>query len=97
MRFAADHPAFLGHFPGRPIVPGVLLVDGAQRAIEASTGLPLTGLATAKFLSPAAPDEELTLEFEVGEAAVRFEIRCATRRVASGRFLVAPMTPISVA
>lgn len=39
--FAADHPVFAGHFPGRPIVPGALLLDevlhAALNAKRAST------------------------------------------------------------
>ncbi len=86
----SDHPAFAGHFPGRPIAPGVLLLDRTQRAVESTTGLVLTGLPAAKFFSPAAPGDSLELEYEVAEAVVRFEIRCGIRRIANGRFLVAP-------
>jgi len=90
LRFASDHPAFAGHFPGRPIVPGVLLLDGVQRAVESATGLVLGGLAAAKFHSPTLPDDALALEYAVAGAEVRFEIRCAMRKIASGRFLIAP-------
>lgn len=83
------HPAFAGHFPGRPLVPGVLLLDWAQHAIELATGLTLQGLAAAKFLSPALPGDALTLEYEVDDQAVRFEMRCGARAVASGRFVAA--------
>ena len=86
----SDHPVFAGHFPGRPIVPGVLLLDRAQRAIESATGLALSGLAVAKFFSPAVPGELLELDYEVAAAAVRFEIRCGIRGIANGRFVVAP-------
>src|SRR3546814_5615986 len=33
-----DHPALPGHFPGRPIVPGVVIVDRVLDAIEAAQG-----------------------------------------------------------
>lgn len=81
-----DHPAFPGHFPGHPIVPGVVLLDWAQGAIEARAGQPLQALTEAKFSCPATPADTLELDFEVGATTVRFEIRSATRKVASGRF-----------
>ena len=91
--FAADHPVFAGHFPGHPIVPGVLLLDWAQSAIEAQLGLRVQALAEAKFHSPATPADVLELEFQVGVSAVRFEIRSAARKIASGRFPLPPSAP----
>lgn len=91
--FAADHPVFAGHFPGHPIVPGVLLLDWAQAAIEAQLGQRVQALAEAKFHSPATPAGELELDFEIGAASVRFEIRSTARKIASGRF---PLPPSSV-
>ena len=84
--FAADHPVFPGHFPGHPIVPGVLLLDWAQAAIEAQLGQRLHALVEAKFHSPATPADKLELDFEVGTSTVRFEIRSLARKIASGRF-----------
>ena len=88
LHFTPDHPAFAGHFPGQPIVPGVLLLEGVQRTVEAATGLALDGLAVAKFLSPAQPGDALALAYDVAGSAVRFEIRCGVRKIANGRFLV---------
>ena len=90
--FAADHPVFPGHFPGRPIVPGVLLLDWAQTAIEVQLGQSVQALAEAKFHSPTTPADVLELDFEVGVSAVRFEIRSTTRKIASGRFPLPPST-----
>ena len=87
---AADHPAFPGHFPGRPLAPGVLLLQLAQRAIEADLGAAVRGLAAVKFLSPALPGEALAVDFSAGPAGVRFEIRSGTRQVATGTFVLAP-------
>ena len=88
--FATDHPVFVGHFPGHPIVPGALLLDWAQRAIELAIGSDLNELTEAKFRSPVAPGDTLELDYEVAESLVRFEIRCGVRRIANGRFLIAP-------
>lgn len=90
---AADHPAFAGHFPGRPIVPGVVLLDQALHAIAKTTGLPVESgqLSQAKFLSPVGPASELLVHFELtASGSIRFEVLHSERRVASG--IVAPGT-----
>lgn len=92
--FAVDHPVFAGHFPGHPIVPGVLLLDWAQAAIEAHLGQALQALAEAKFHSPATPADVLELDFDVGASAVRFEIRSDGRRISSGR-LTLPQSAVA--
>lgn len=85
--FAADHPVFPGHFPSQPIVPGVLLLDWAQAAIEAALGQPLQALTEAKFHGPATPDDSLTMDYDIGTVSARFEIHTTDRRkIASGRF-----------
>jgi len=72
----ADHPAFAGHFPGRPILPGVVLLDAVARAIAAGLALevtPLWRVDTVKFLQPALPGDSLTLEWEpMATGEVRF-------------------------
>ncbi|WP_223247369.1 hypothetical protein [Sulfuriferula sp. AH1] len=53
----ADHPAFAGHFPGMPILPGVVLLDIALQAIADANSIALDSceIGSVKFLSPAAP------------------------------------------
>ncbi len=80
---AADHPAYAGHFPGRPVLPGVVLLDEALGVIAAAAGRPLSActLASAKFLSPVSPGEPLTLEHRaLPSGSIEFEI---ARRSAS--------------
>lgn len=84
--FEPDHPAFAGHFPGRPIIPGVQLLDRAKRLIEARHGCALGGLQMAKFLSPAGPSDALELAYQRVGGDVSFEIRSGGRRIASGKF-----------
>ena len=83
-----DHPAYAGHFPGQPILPGVVLLDAAQRQIQTRHGLRLSGLAVAKFHSPATPGEILTLDYTLAERTVAFDVRSDTRKIASGQFTI---------
>jgi acyl-coenzyme A synthetase/AMP-(fatty) acid ligase len=83
----ADHPALAGHFPGHPIVPGVVLLDHALDAIGAALGTRFDAckIESAKFPSPAAPGEALDIAFEAAASgAIRFTIRAGERAVASG-------------
>jgi 3-hydroxyacyl-[acyl-carrier-protein] dehydratase len=83
----SDHPAFEGHFPGAPIVPGVVLLDGALHAMAADLGLALEGctLTAVKFKSVVRPGQPVTVHFVRTEPAlVRFELASDGRPVASG-------------
>lgn len=84
---ASDHPAYQGHFPGHPLLPGVVLIAEALAAIERDMPPPANGwmVESAKFLIPVEPGTPLTLSHETGAAgAVRFEIRSPAGVVASG-------------
>jgi 3-hydroxyacyl-[acyl-carrier-protein] dehydratase len=84
---AADHPAHAGHFPGMPVLPGVVLLDATLHALErAGKGPPQHWeINSAKFPSAVRPGEVLTLQHEtLPNGAVRFAIRTADRPVASG-------------
>ena len=82
-----DHPAFAGHFPGQPIVPGVVLLDQAILFAEQLIGVSVAQwqIGNAKFLSPVEPGEELTFALEQKTSgAMVFSVRAAERFVASG-------------
>lgn len=90
-----DHPAFAGHFPGRPLLPGALLL---AEVLEAMRGVPALRarlgdapmLAAAKFLAPVPPGADLVFDLqpEAGAAlGVRFEVRMGDSVAASGRWL----------
>jgi 3-hydroxymyristoyl/3-hydroxydecanoyl-(acyl carrier protein) dehydratase len=74
VRIAATHPALPGHFPGNPIVPGVVLLDRIAAAIERARGQRLAKIASVKFLAPLKPEEDAELRVACDGTRVRFRI-----------------------
>jgi 3-hydroxyacyl-[acyl-carrier-protein] dehydratase len=71
----AGHPALPGHFPGHPIVPGVVLLDHALGLIR--TALPdgeVPALSSAKFLAVVRPEQMVAVH--CGPAASRIAFVC---------------------
>lgn len=89
MRFVVppDHPCLPGHFPGRPLVPGVVILDAVLAAIEAQHGaLPPLRLPQVKFLQPLRPGEaaDITLEHAGDARRWRFRVQRGDALLASG-------------
>lgn len=77
-RIRADHPALPGHFPGSPIVPGVVLITEVLRAARALINPPpaVRGFPNIKFLAPVLPEEPLWILLEPGAGGrIRFAIQ----------------------
>jgi len=68
-RIAANHPALAGHFPGAPVVPGVLLLAESLQQLEAQVGYALAcrRLERAKFLRPVAPGETVSVRLDLDD------------------------------
>lgn len=87
LRIAPDHPAFAGHFPGLPILPGALLLDEVLHAIQQDRELDVTRwqVTAAKFLAAVRPGDVLTIEHCAAIAGtVRFSVRLADRPALTG-------------
>jgi 3-hydroxyacyl-[acyl-carrier-protein] dehydratase len=93
-RFAPDEPFFAGHFPGDPLVPGVILTEALAQTAGIAAGQPgrgfrLTAIRAMKFLAPVRPDELITLSaLKLGAVGGlwQFEVRASVgeRKVAEG-------------
>jgi acyl-coenzyme A synthetase/AMP-(fatty) acid ligase/3-hydroxymyristoyl/3-hydroxydecanoyl-(acyl carrier protein) dehydratase len=84
---AAHHPARAGHFPGQPIVPGVMLLDHALSLLGEATGnsFEVCQIASAKFPSPASFGEPMKISYRVlAGGALRFSVEQGASVVASG-------------
>src|SRR5437660_4929888 len=70
-----NEPQFQGHFPGYPIMPGVLMVEAIAQAGGALllTEIPdranklmvFTGIDSAKFRRPVVPGDQVRIEVKV--------------------------------
>lgn len=73
------HPIFEGHFPGRPIVPGVMLLEWAMREASAALACRVADLEVreCKFLEPLEPERTAILYFDASTSRVSFRIRAS--------------------
>lgn len=87
MYIRADHPALPGHFPGHPVVPGVVLLEAVIRALPGHAGCAarVTGFPAVKFLAPLLPEHAFEIGFNhkrPGQA--QFEIVAGGAKLVSG-------------
>jgi len=73
-RVAADHPALPGHFPGQPIVPGVLILDHVLQRLQAAGRRGVATLPRVKFLAPLLPDEVAQVRFQRKDDVFKFRV-----------------------
>jgi 3-hydroxymyristoyl/3-hydroxydecanoyl-(acyl carrier protein) dehydratase len=90
------HPALAGHFPGNPVVPGVVILNELVQAAEAWlhwTGHPVS-VTSIKFMRLLRPNEPFTLLLEqLSESRVAFAVLREQARIAAGTLqLTYPVT-----
>lgn len=92
----SSHPSLSGHFPGNPLVPGVVLlahvIDVTEKLYEGKVRV--TGMPAVKFLVPVRPEKEVQLSLlPVAPDSLRFECRTEESMVATGSIELAVSGP----
>lgn len=99
-RIAADHPSLAGHFPGNPVVPGVVLLD--HIFVAAKIAMPtyrIRGIRKLKWLQPVLPEKNCEVQWAVvresqeresqeRESQVRFVCLCEGERAVEGNLVL---------
>ena len=77
--FPADDPTFAGHFPNRPLLPGVFQLEMARFAVEAVLHCPVTvrEIIKVKFLRPIIPAETVRVALKLVEKADTIQARAS--------------------
>ena len=70
----ATHPSLPGHFPGEPVVAGVILLDRLAALLERKGCGPLMRVPAVKFRAPLLPAEDAELHVALTGKQVRFRV-----------------------
>jgi 3-hydroxymyristoyl/3-hydroxydecanoyl-(acyl carrier protein) dehydratase len=88
----ADDPSLPGHFPGAPLVPGVVILDEVVIALtEWRQSSQLDGIPSVKFLAPLKPEQPFTISLSAtneNAGEVSFCCRAEERVIVEGRLAV---------
>lgn len=89
---APEHPSLADHFPGNPIVPGVVMLEHITQRLSQAVNEPivLTAIKKIRFVRPLSGGQTATVNFHVKDQQVRFTLADADGPIASGEFSVTP-------
>jgi acyl dehydratase len=90
VHIAPDHPAFAGHFPGHPVLPGVALLSLVMQALAQQPALAARlgttpRIDNAKFLHAVGPGATLRLALREQGSGVAFDVWQGDTAVARGQ------------
>jgi 3-hydroxymyristoyl/3-hydroxydecanoyl-(acyl carrier protein) dehydratase len=92
---AAEHPSLPGHFPGSPVVPGVVVLDNVMAQFDAwrGDGARVVGVRQVKFHAPLLPGERADVLLERDGVALTFRVSRAGQPVAQGTMTLSSGKP----
>lgn len=82
-----EHASLPGHFPGNPVVPGVVLLDQVRMAVaDWRPGYFISGLPQVKFSVPLLPDQEFKIMLTEKQGKYSFSCIRDDETIAQGQF-----------
>lgn len=86
----ADHPSLAGHFPGNPIVPGVVILEEVCAALAQRVGhCKLQAIPSVKFIAPLRPGQAFAIHLSVEDQQVKFRCTVGEQLIAQGQLHIA--------
>jgi 3-hydroxymyristoyl/3-hydroxydecanoyl-(acyl carrier protein) dehydratase len=79
--FRPDFIGFSGHFPGNPVLPGIVQIMAAAYTAGFGAPLPLRQVKRCKFLRPVRPNEPLQVRMRTGTQAGTMRVQAVLRTV----------------
>ena len=87
MKISPQHASLAGHFPGNPVVPGVVLLDAVTHALSQQVGraVTVTGMPGVKFLAPLLPEQEFSIVITLKDGGrAGFDVVTDTHKILTG-------------
>jgi len=84
-----DHPSLNGHFPGNPVVPGVVVLERVAQALTSwQPELVIVEFPVVKFHQTLRPDQLFNIHLQQkADYKYSFECTCASQIIASGTLI----------
>jgi 3-hydroxymyristoyl/3-hydroxydecanoyl-(acyl carrier protein) dehydratase len=83
------HPSLSGHFPGHPVVPGVIILNEVINAVANKyENVNVQGFSSVKFNAPLKPEQNVRIVLVQTKKVINFECNMNSTLIASGSIRV---------